>query len=311
MSNPRFKENKLKRLVAKSVQPVIRLLSKKAYLSLQYRYITGHRLNWKNLSRYTEKLQYLRLYYYPKTEVVIRAASRIGARTRVYAKGHEHLLIPIIGMYNKVEQIKFDKLPPKFVIKSTHASGLNFICLDKDKIDLVSLKKKLRQWLKTDYGAKTVEPHYSKIKPGFIIEEYVGDNSHLPVEYKIHVFNGKARYLYVVSNRGQDIRYDNLFIDFTPFDGAQFNHWLKSDTPLVEPNAFKKMVAYAEDFASDLLFCRVDFFLVNGKIYFNEFTFTPAKGTLVFDDDKVDFMIGEWLDITSAKQKKETSLRKA
>lgn len=311
MANPRFKENKLKRLVAKSIQPVIRLLSKKAYVSLQYRYISGHKLDWKNLNRYTEKLQYLRLYYYPNNEAVIRATSRIGARSRLFNKGHEHLLVPLIGMYNKVDQIDFDKLPRRFVIKSTHASGLNFICLNKETLDLESLKKTLRKWLSTDYGAKTVEPHYSKIKPGLIIEDYVGDENGLPLEFKIHVFNGKARYLYVVSNRGKDIRYDNLYIDFTPFDGAQFNHWSKSDKPPMKPKAFEEMVKYAEDLASDLLFCRVDFFLVKGKIYFNEFTFTPAKGTLVFDDDKADFEIGEWLDISSAKPNTETLLRKA
>ncbi len=311
MANPRFKENKLKRFIAKSLQPIIRLISKKKYISLQYRYITGHKLDWKNLNRYTEKLQYLRLYYYPKTEAVIRATSRIGARTRVYSKGHEHLLISVLGMCNKVEQIKFDKLPDKFVIKATHASGLNYICLDKNSLDIVALKKKLRKWLKTDYGAKTVEPHYSKIKPGLIIEEFVGENNTLPIEFKIHVFNGKARYLYVVSNRGRDIRYDNLMIDFSAFDGAQFNHWSKSDTPPVEPKQFREMVTYAEELANDLLFCRVDFFLVNGKIYFNEFTFTPAKGTLIFDDDQADFKIGEWLDISSARPSKGTSLRKA
>ena len=67
---------------------------------------------------------------------------------------------------------------------------------------------------------------------------------------------------------------------------------------------YEELVKYAEMLASDLLFCRVDFFIVDDHIYFNEFTFTPAKGTLIFDDDKADFIISEWFDISSAKKNK-------
>lgn len=304
MANPNFKENKFKRFIAKSIQPVLRVLSKKAYISWQYRYITGHRLDWKNLSRYTEKLQYLRLYYYPYNKAVIKAASRDGARERVKEHKLDSLLIPIVGIYDKVEDVPFDKLPKRFVIKATHACALNHICLDKDKLDLGALQKKLHKWLKTDYGKKTVEPHYSKIKPRLIIEEYVGETESLPIEYKIHVFNGKARYLYVVSGRGKDIRYDNLYIDFTPFPEAQFNHWSSSDILPKKPKIYESLVKCAEILAQDLLFCRVDFFVVDDKIYFNEFTFTPAKGTLIFDDDRADFIISEWFDISSATKNK-------
>lgn len=304
MANPNFKENKFKRFVAKILQPILRVFSKKKYVSLQYRYITGHKLDWENLNRYTEKLQYLRLYYYPFDASVIKAASRDGARKRVKTKGLDHLLIPIVGIYDKVEDIPFEKLPKRFVIKATHACALNYICLDKDTLDVEELRKTMRKWLKTDYGKKTVEPHYSKITPRLIIEHYVGDTENLPTEYKMHVFNGKARYLYVVSGRGKDIRYDNLYADFTPFNEAQFNHWSSSDVPPIKPKNYDKLVEYAESLASDLLFCRVDFFIVDDHIYFNEFTFTPAKGTLIFDDDKADFIISEWFDISSARKNK-------
>lgn len=300
MANPRFKENIVKRAIAKSLQPLIKVISPKLYVSLQYRYITGHKLEWDTLSRYTEKLQYLRLYYYPRTASVIKAASRDGAREVVTNLGLSHLLIPQIGLYEKVADIDFNALPNRFVIKATHACALNYICLNKDELTVSSLKKTLNKWLHTNYGRKTVEPHYSKIKPRLLIEQYVGDENSLPLEYKIHVFNGKARYLYVVSGRGGDIRYDNLFIDFTPFPAAQFNHWSSSDFPLVKPSNYDKLVAYAEKLAKDFLFCRVDFFIVKGKIYFNEFTFTPAKGTLIFDEDSADYTISEWLDISTA-----------
>lgn len=299
MANPNFKENIVKRIIAKSLQPLFRLLSKKLYISLQYRYITGTKLDWKNLTRYTEKLQYLRLYIYPKLESVIKAASRDGARQIVVDKGLEDILIPSLGVYQNFDQIDFEKLPQQFVLKATHASGFNYICLDKRQMDIAKVRKLFKSYLKTNYGKLTVEPHYSKIKPQILIEHFIGSDDHLPTEYKIHVFNGVAKYLYVVTNRGKNIRYNNYLIDWTPFNEAQFNHWKTSETPLLKPQNFDQMVKIAEALGRDFPFVRIDLYEVDGKIYFSEFTFTPAKGTLIFDDKKTDTLIGSWLDISA------------
>jgi hypothetical protein len=109
-----------------------------------------------------------------------------------------------------------------------------------------------------------------------------------------------------VTGRGEDIRYTNMYIDWTPFDGSQFNGWKKADQPLTKPANFDAMVKMAEDLARPFPFVRVDLYDVNGKIYFGEMTFTPAKGTLILDDDKADFEMGKWLDISrylTAKKK--------
>ena len=305
MPNKNLKENKLKRLVAVSVRGLIKFFSKRKYIELQYQYITHHKLNLNNPVRYTEKLQYLRLYVYPKDPEVSRCAGRVGVRDYVKECGYEDSLIPIYGVYDSFEEIDFDKLPDKFVMKCTHGSGMNYICYDKSKIDKNELNKKFKCWLKTNYGKKTVELHYSPIKPQIIIEELLEENGWLPVEYKIHVYNGVARSLYVVTSRNIDIRYNNYYIDWTPFDGSQFNGWKKTDHPLEKPANFDKMVSFAEKLAKKFPFVRVDLYDINGKIYFSEMTFTPAKGTLILDDDKADFEMGEWLDISdyiNAKQ---------
>ena len=221
----------------------------------------------------------------------------MGVREYLKEKGYEELLIKSYGVYDKFEDIDFNKLPNSFVMKCSHGCAMNYICYDKSKIDLISLKKKFNKWLKTNYGKKTVELHYSKIKPQIIIEELLLENNKLPIEYKIHVFNGAAKSLYVVTNRGNDIRYNNYYIDWTNFDGSQFNGWKKTDYPLDKPVNFDKMVKISEDLASPFPFVRVDLYNINGKIYFSEMTFTPAKGTLILDDDKCDFEMGEWLKI--------------
>lgn len=298
MSNPNLKENKFKRALVSPFRGLVKCVTKKGYISYQYKYITHHKLDWKGLNRYTEKLQYLRLYVYPKDDLVSKCAGRVGVREYVKEQGFDELLIKIYGVFDRFEDIDFSKLPNQFVLKCSHGSAMNYICYDKRKINYEELKKKFNKWLKTNYGKKTLELHYSKIKPQIIIEELMLENGKLPTEYKIHVFNGKAKNLYVVTSRGVDIRYNNYYIDWTPFDGSQFNGWKKTDYPLKKPSNFEKMVEVAEKLASKFPFVRVDLYNINGKIYFSEMTFTPAKGTLILDDDKCDFEMGKWLDIS-------------
>lgn len=296
--NPNLKENKFKRAIVLPFKPFFKL-SPVRYVKHQYKYITHHKLNLKNPVRYTEKLQYLRLYVYPKDPKVIKAAGRAGVREYLAEKSFEKYLIPIYGVFDKFDDIDFDKLPDQFVMKCTHACAFNEIVLDKSKFNKEESRKKFSKWLKTNYGNKTVEKHYSPIKPQIIIEKYLGSAEKLPVEYKIHVFNGKAKYMYVVTGRGKDIRYNNYYIDWTPFDGAQFNGWKKREEGVPVPSNWNEMVQLAEEMAKDFPFVRVDLYSIDGKIYFSELTFTPAKGTLIFDDDKADFEIGEWLDINN------------
>ena len=296
--NPNLKENKIKRVLALSVKPLLKCFSPTGYVKYQYRYITHHKCNLKNPTRYTEKLQYLRLYVYPKNKRVNQAAGRWGVREYVKEKGFEQYLIPTYGCYDSFEEIDFDKLPNQFVMKCTHACAFNEIVRDKSSWDKEAARKKFKKWLKTDYGKKTMERHYSPIKPQIIIEKYIGSAENLPVEYKIHVFNGKAKYMYVVTGRGVDIRYNNYYIDWKEFDGAQFNGWKKREEGVPVPEKWGEMVKMAEKLAEEFPFVRVDLYCVDSQIYFGEMTFTPAKGTLILDDDKTDFEIGEWLDIS-------------
>ena len=299
MPNPNLKENKFKRALVSPFRGLVKAVSKTAYVKYQYKYITHHKLNLKNPTRYTEKLQYLRLYVYPKDPLVVQCAGRAGVREYVKEKGFSDNLIKIYGVFDRFDDINFDNLPDQFVMKCTHACAFNYICLDKSQIDIPELRKTFNKWLKTNYGKKTVELHYAPIKPQIIIEEYLKEEGQpLPIEYKIHVFNGVAKSMYVVTSRGVDIRYNNYYIDWTPFDGSQFNGWKKTDEPIKKPDRWSDMVKMAEALAAPFPFVRVDLYNINSKIYFSEMTFTPAKGTLILDDDQCDFEMGEWLDIS-------------
>lgn len=298
MGNPNLRENRLKRALALPFRGIVKALSPVLFVKLQYRYITHHRCDLKDPVRYTEKLQYLRLFVYPRDPLVVKAASRDGAREYVREKGLGDILIPIYGIYSRFADIDFAKLPKRFILKCTHASGFNEIVLDKDRMDLGKSRKRFARWLRTDYGRKTLERHYSPIVPRIIVEKYIAPTEELPPEYKIHVYNGKARSMYVVTGRGRDIRYNNYYIDWRPFDASQFNGWRKREEGVPIPDNWDEMVRIAEILGKDFPFVRVDLYNIAGKIYFGELTFTPAKGTLILDDDRADFEMGAWLDIS-------------
>lgn len=301
MANKNLEENKIKRGIALCFRNVIKTISKEKYVALQYRYITHNKLDLSNPIKYTEKLQHLRLFEYPNNPLVAECAGRVTVREYVKKCGFEGNLIKIYGVFDSFDEIDFDKLPNQFVMKCSHACAFNYLCYDKATIDKKALRKQFNKWLRIDYGKKTVELHYSNIKPQIIIEELLKENDSLPVEYKIHCFNGIAKYMYVVTSRGIDIRYNNYYIDWKPFDEAQFNGWKKTDKELSRPKNWLEMVHIAEELSKPFPFVRVDLYSINGKIYFSEMTFTPAKGTLIFDDIKADYEIGEWLDINSKK----------
>lgn len=304
MPNPNLKENKFKRFFAVAVRGIIKAVSPVTYVKMQYRYITHHPCNLDNPTRYTEKLQYLRLFVYPKDPLVSQCAGRVGVRDYISSLGYGGLLVPVLGVYDDAKDIPFEELPNAFVLKTSHSSQWNILVRDKNKLDIPAAIKKLNKWLKKDYGAFTCERHYSPIKPQIVVESFLGDTITLPTEYKIHVFNGVAKNLYVVTGRGTDIRYTQLYIDWTPFDGSQFNGWKKADVTPPRPANFDEMVAIAEEICKPFPFVRADFYELDGKIYFSEMTFTPAKGTLILDDDAADFEMGKWLDIEQYLRKK-------
>ena len=297
MSPTTKKHNPIMRTLFAPIRFVIKRINKTSYVKLEYRYITGHKLHLDNPVRYTEKLQYLRLYTYANNELVSKCASRDGLREYAKEKGYQDNLVDIYGIYDSFKDIDFDKLPDQFVMKCTHACAFNYLVYDKSKLDLAKLEKTFNKWLRTDYGKKTVEPHYSNIKPRIIIEKFMFEDGELPIEYKIHVFNGKAKYMYIVTGRNKEIHYNNYLIDWTDFDAAQFNHWTKSNEEIKKPQNWSEAIKISEALASPFPFVRVDLYIINGKIYISEMTFTPAKGTLTFKDDKSDFIIGEWLTI--------------
>ncbi len=261
------------------------------YLKLIYRGETGKTLKLNNPKTFNEKLQWLKLYdRKPEYSIYV---DKYEVRSYIERTIGKEYLIPLIGLYNKVDEIKWDKLPQRFVIKCTHGSGTNIICTDKDKLDLEEAKKKLRKWMKKNWYWSGREWPYKNVKPRIICEEFISENDDPPMDYKVLCFNGKAKLIEVHINRFGNHKQDFYTIDWNKTNISQ----KKSISSIVldKPLVLDKMIELSEMLARDKYHVRIDWYVIFNKLYFGEITFYDGSGLCPFDSEDDDLLLGNML----------------
>ena len=266
-------------------------------IKIQYRMKTGRKLNLKNPQRFTEKLQWYKLYY--RNPLMKTCSDKYDVRKYVEFKGLSSILNDLYGIYNNVNEINIELLPRSFVLKTTDGGGGNniILCNNKERFDFESAKKKLNEWqkqkLKKPAGREWC---YEGAKSKIICEKLLPRDSRndLP-DYKFFCFNGKVEFLYVMIDYTDN--HDNGKMGFydKKFNKLPFyrNDFKEIDFDLVKPKNFEKMVEYAEILSKDFPHVRVDFYNIDGKIIFGELTFYNASGYVTFSPDQTDFEIGK------------------
>lgn len=259
---------------------------------------------------FNEKIQWLKLNDYPCNELVIQCADKYRVRQYVEKKGLGNILVPLIGEWTDPNDINWDKLPDKFVLKCNHGCAYNIICSNSEDFDRENAVKKLKKWLKEDFGVFNIEPHYSKIIPHITCEKFLGDSI---VDYKFFCFNGEPKYIYV----SNDLVHDRQArIGFYYMDGTKMPLIRDDYAPMnIEkfPDFFEEMKNAARVLCSDFPFVRVDFFIADNTFYFAELTFTPSGGMMPFNPQKYDKEWGKNLDISELihgnEKKKDSNYR--
>ena len=265
-------------------------------LKNSFKAILGYECNLKNPKTLAEKMMWLRAY--DNTSLKSQCADKYEVRSYVKEKISEEYLVPLLGVYDDFDNINFDDLPDKFVIKCNHGSGYNIIVNDKASFDQNAARKKINKWLREDYGSIYGEIHYSDIKPRIIIEKYIGDINGNINDYKIWCFNGKAQFLYVAINSTPDqIDAISLYdLDFKKLP-IKYGKYNSVEVNLSTPNKLKEMVNIAESLSKEFKFVRVDFYNIGEKLFFSEMTFTPSGGYLNFQPDEWNIKLGNLLNI--------------
>lgn len=258
-------------------------LEDKRYLNILYESIFNKKINWKNPQTFNEKLQWLKIY--DRNPNYTKMVDKYDAKQYVgEIIGKEHI-IPTLGVYDKFEDINLDELPNQFVLKCTHDSGTVVICKDKTKLNIKDVKNKLNKCLKRNYYYSFREWPYKNIKPRIIAEQYMEDKSGELIDYKVYAFDGKCDYVMTCVDRAKKetkfIYYDkqwNMKKEFSK-DGIKYGDSLNID----KPKNLDKMFKFAEILSKEIPFVRVDFYEINGQLYFGELTFFPSGG---FDDSR-------------------------
>lgn len=260
-----------------------------------YGIVLHKKLNLRNPQTFNEKLQWYKLNYFPNNPLVVSCTDKYQVRNYVEKKGFEKHLTKLLGSWDDANEISWEELPKKFVLKCNHGCAYNILCSDKDNFDKKNATKQLNRWLKEDFGAFNIEIHYSNIKPRKIIcEEFLGE---IITDYKFYCFDGVPHFFYV----SYDLIHDRQAqIGFFNIDGSKLP-LVRNDYKNIDhvelPEFFEEMLEVAKVLCADFPFVRVDFFIANNRFYFAELTFTPGAAMMPINPEEFDYEWGNLLNL--------------
>ncbi|HCU0192420.1 glycosyltransferase [Proteus mirabilis] len=265
------------------------------YRKYIYKKTTGKKLNLNPPVTFNEKINYRILY--DRKKIYTELADKITVRDYVKHKIGDKYLIKLIDIFDNTNSININKLPNKFVLKCNHDAGSVIICEDKTKFNFDNAFKRLEHALKHNMYSKTREWHYKNIKPKIICEEYIDifsseGEKYQPEDYKIHCFHGTPQILEIQFQRFNESRHINIYDtkwNLLPFLMGFPN--TPYDVP--KPINLDKLLILSTKLSKDFDYCRVDFYIAKGKIFFGEMTFTPCNGLDTFNPTEWDEKIGK------------------
>ena len=278
----------------------LRFVPDKAMLQLQY-WIKFHRkLNLKNPRRFTEKIQWYKLYY--KNDIMPTCSDKYAVREYIRSKGLDHILVDLYKVYEKPEDICLSDLPDKFVLKLSNGSGTNLLCRDKSQLNEADVRKEFKGYLMKVKANLGREWPYMKAKPVIVAEQLLEDEAHANNavnDYKIFCYDGKPTYVICISDRYTDhcnhLVYDtNWNKVHVASEGAR----VEEDAP--RPDNLEEMLNIAAKLSAEFPFARIDLYSVKNKVYFGEITFYPWSGYMEFEPAEFDFVLGEKFNLRKA-----------
>lgn len=267
---------------------------------IRYKNIFGTEPDLENPKTFNEKLLWLKLNKYADDPLVSQCSDKYAVREYVEKCGLGHTLNDLIGAWDQASEIDWDSLPQRFAIKCNHGCGYNLICQDKSKFDTGKATEQLDVWMAEDFWKEYAEVHYRTIPKKIICEKYLeGKGNALPVDFKIYCFNGKPEYIGNFIER--DIVTDDILRGYFDLDWNPSPVFKGEMQPELfeRPQTLETMLEYAEILAKPFPFVRVDFYEVDGKIYFGELTFTPTGCLATYYTDEAQQKLGELLDVKS------------
>lgn len=287
-----MKKNDLMKMIKYS----LRFLPDEFYVKLYYGIHLKRKLNSNHPQTLNEKLNWLK--FNDRNPFYSIVVDKYANRNYIKSLIGEEYLVPLLGVWDRFDDINFDKLPEKFVLKCNHDSGGLVICRDKKHLDIPSAKKKIENSLKCKFYYVGREWQYKNIKSKIICEKLLGDEKGYPTDYKFMCFNGEVDNVMVCYGRetGTPKYY---FLDIN-WNLKRYNGWgtkAPQSFTIPKPENFEKMIRIAEILSNPYYFARIDLYNINGKIYFSEITLTPNSGFDANITKEADQLLGSKLHL--------------
>ena len=275
---------------------LLKWMGDERYIKKEYYLNTNKELDLNCPRTFNEKLQWLKLH--DRKSIYTTMVDKAEAKKYVANIIGEEYIIPTIGINDKFDEIDFDKLPNQFVIKCTHDSGGVVICKNKAALDIEATKNKINKFLKRKYYYAHREWPYKNVKPRIIVEKYMEDMKNKSMrDYKFFCFNGRPKVLYVSvgsHSENQKIAFFDMNFKYMPIKRKDYENFHVIPK---KPKNFDEMKRLSSKLSDGIPHLRVDWYEINGKLYFGELTFTTCAGYIPFVDSGWDKKLGELMDL--------------
>lgn len=270
-------------------------ISPKLGLKILYKLKTGYTLDLDNPVRFTEKIQWIKLY--ERNTLMTTCSDKFLVRDYVESQGCGELLNELYWEGFNPEDIPFDDLPDTFVIKVTHGSGFNIICKNKKLLNRKKTIAVLKKWLNAKFILCYGEWFYGVEKPRVIVEKYLKDERReILFDYKFFCFHGEPYFIHVMFL--QDYASGNVYdLDFNFMPDVKMGVEKDVTEEVPKPENLDKMLEYARKLSKDFLHVRVDLYEVNGNVVFGELSFTKSAGFNKISPASFDVLMGSWLEL--------------
>lgn len=282
------------------LEVVSKMLPDVTYLKWVYYLRTGMHLDLSCPKTFNEKIQWLKLHN--TSDECTRSVDKYEVRSLIAEKIGEEYLIPMLGCWDSFDDIDFTKLPKQFVLKCTHDSGSVVICRNKETFDIKAAKVKLEKAMKHNFFWTGREYPYKNVKPRIICEQLMKDNKTDDlVDYKFFCFNGEPKVLFYASERftskNKVAKFDFYDMDLHHMPIKSVGHDNSTIPPSVSIENFSKMKELCCVLSKGYPHVRVDFYVINDKIYFGELTFHHDGGFVQLEPDEWNITFGEWIKL--------------
>lgn len=265
------------------------------YLRLLYHGVLGRPIHLNPPVLYSEKMQWLKLH--DKNPIYTQLCDKIAVREYVSRLAGEQYLIPLLGIWENPDQIDFDSLPNRFVLKCTHDSGSAILCADKSKFDRNAAKETLKKKLRRDYSLAGREWPYHDVPRRILAEMHLGDEDGTPpVDYKFFCFHGKVKLILIYVHQEDGNNFSYTFLpDFSEFpiyrnDDEQYPTYAR-------PAHLDEMITIAETLSEGFAHMRVDLYDTVEGVKFGEITLHSSSGLSISMTERGEVYLGGMLQL--------------